>query len=269
MIVWVVALRPEADPLIAARSLRAVGEPTAWPLFVRGDEEALVVTGVGRNACAAGCGWLQGYLRPAAHAAWLNVGIAGHSSGPSGRAVLAHKVVEQATGRAWYPPIPHGHSLTGDTLFTVDRPETDFAQPGAYDMEASGFLAATARWATTEMVQVVKVVSDTPTEPASQLDRGGVRSLIEARIDDLEVVAGALARCGEVLALRAADPPGYESLSTRWHFTVTQQRQLRRLLERHAALEGDPAVLESVTAVDGRGALGLVADRVERLSMES
>lgn len=269
MILWVVALRPEAAPLIAARELVAAPEATPWPLYLRGREEGLVITGVGAKSAAAACGWLHGYLRPPAESGWLNVGIAGHSSGPVGRAVQAHRVVEAATGRAWYPvPLP-GLRLAGDSVFTVDEPETVFGRAGAYDMEASGFLTATARWATAELVQVVKVISDSPSEPAAGLDRGRIQELIEARLQEVTAVAEALARCTTHLAGRSAAPPGYLALVERWHFTVTQQRQLRRLLERHAALSGEEADLASICGRDAREALRLLAERVEAMGVEA
>lgn len=275
MILWVVALKPEAAPLVAFRGLERVGG-TPWPLYRGADDEALVVTGVGRNAAAAACGWVLGHLAPPRHAGWINAGIAGHSEVPVGEALIAQRVVEAASGRAWYPPPLAGldrgaGGLRPTTLFTVDRAETDFGRPGAYDMEASAFLDAVGRSTTAELAQVVKVVSDGPEEPATRLDRTGVQRLIEDRLDTLAAVAAALARRAGALAARGEDPPGYALLVERHHFTVTQRRQLRRLLERRLALDPpgagappEPAVLD---AVDGRSALRHLARQVEELAL--
>ena len=70
-------------------------------------------------------------------AAWLNIGIAGHGSQAVGTALLAHKVVDAASGKPFYPtfaPPPCRTTL----LRTVDRVQSP-AGDAAYDMEASGF----------------------------------------------------------------------------------------------------------------------------------
>ncbi len=223
MIAWIVALRAEAQPLVRGLSLRAFSRATPWPLYLAADGgAALVVSGVGKAASAAAVGWAQGVLDVAASerssrgdasgavspdaeaagrtlVAWVNVGIAGHSKGPLGRVLLAHRVVDVATQRAWYPPPVPGVTLESDTVFTVDRPESAFEGAGAYDMEAAGFLTAASRCGSAELAQVVKVVSDTPERPAAELGRREVSSLVEARFD--EIVA-----LGEALAARLSAP---------------------------------------------------------------
>jgi hypothetical protein len=230
---------------------------------------ALVISGVGRVAAAAASGWLHGFLSPPSHAAWINVGIAGHSDGPVGRLLVADRVVERATGRAWYPPTPPGLSLAGDTVFTVDRPEEDFGEEGAYDMEASGFLAAAGRWGTVELAQVVKVISDTPDAPSAELDRRRVENLMQGNLDDIGSVADAVSDVAAVLERREEPPPGYDELTSRWRFTVTQRRQLRRLLQRYRALSGQVGDLETIDASDSRGAIEILERTVHLLSLES
>ncbi|MCZ6727548.1 MAG: hypothetical protein O7A98_09385, partial [Acidobacteria bacterium] len=257
-------------PLIAARRLRARPERTPWPLYVsRDDSEALVISGVGRASAAAASGWVQGALGPPAHAGWLNVGIAGHAEGPVGRLVLGHRIVEVATGRAWYPPPLPGVDLASETVFTVDTPELEYPEAGTYDMEASGFLAATDRWGSLELAQVVKIVSDTRDAPPSELDGERIRGLVESRMDEIGVVAGALTAVGEEVAERTAPPRGYEELSARWRFTATRRRQLRRLLERYWALAGPDGELGEIDAVDARQGLRVLTRRVDELSLES
>jgi len=267
---WVVALRSEAAPLIAHHRLRSYPRATPWPLYTSFDGEmALVISGVGRAASAAASGWLGGYLRPPAHAAWINVGIAGHSQGPIGRTLVADRVVERATGRAWYPPAPAGSTLAGDTVFTVDQPERDFSEVGAYDMEAAAFLAAAGRWCTAELAQVVKVISDTPEAPPTALDRRTVEKLIENRLDDIASFTDAVCEVAGVIERRGEPPLEYEELTNRWRFTVTQRRQLRRLLQRYWALSPEGRDLETVDAKDARGAIRILEERVHLLSLES
>jgi hypothetical protein len=270
MIVWVVALAAEAQPVIERRGLRRAAEAaTPWPLYLAaGGKEALVVCGVGRAAAAGACDWVHGRLGLTAATGWLNAGIAGHSSGPVGRALVAHRVIERSTDRAWYPPPLPGLALAGDTLYTVDRPESEYSQPGAYDMEAAGFLLATARLATAEAAQVVKVVSDSPEAPARELSRGRVSELIACRWPELASVAAGLGDVVSALDARAALPLEAEPLLKQGRFSVTQRRQLRRLLERHSALGGDGSKLESLAGRPAAEVLDQLARWVECAGME-
>jgi hypothetical protein len=276
VILWVVALRAEARPLVRGLGLRGYPRPTPWPLYVDADgKAALVVSGVGRPAAAGAVGWARGFLEERIAEAgaddvgiasgWVNAGVAGHSEGPVGRALLAHRVVDVATGRAWYPPPVPGVILESDTVFTVDRPETAFEVGGAYDMEAAGFLAAASRCVSAELAQVVKVVSDTPDHPAAELDEGRIGALIEARLDEIFAVGRALSGLGVELASRRVDPPGWAEYLGRWRFSTTHRRQLRRLLERHAALApGEPPSLPE--ARDAAAALAALRSSVRLLA---
>ncbi len=120
-------------------------------------------------------------------------------------------------------------------VLTVDRPETGYPEPVLYDMEAAAFCSAAARFSTFELVQVLKVVSDNREQPAGSATRGRVTGLIEANLDALDRVldasAAAAARVTSVGGAIEVDP----WLADR-HFTVTQERRLRELLERLAAL---------------------------------
>jgi nucleoside phosphorylase len=207
----VVALPAEARPLIRRYELAraAGGEFPVW----RADGVALVVSGVGRHKAAAATAFLAAAEGPgegASEAAWLNVGIAGHRSLPLGEAVLAHKVVSAAGGRAWYPPLLFEPPCATAAVITVgrpetsypeDRPETSYPEEAAYDMEATGFCLAAARFASAELIQVVKVVSDNAAAPLDRLTAGGVEELIERRV---EIVAG----IAERTAALAGHPPG-------------------------------------------------------------
>jgi hypothetical protein len=230
---------------------------------------ALVISGVGRAASAAACGWLQGFLHPPEHSAWINCGIGGRGRGPLGSVLTADRVVEVATGRAWYPPPLPSVELSSETVWTVDKPEFEFGEEGVYDMEAAGFLTATGRLGTVELAQVVKVVSDTCGQPSMGLDKARVSELIEAALPEIDRLASALTSLTAVLDERHAPPKSFDELRRRWSFSVTQTRRLRRLLDRHRALAGESRAIEEIDARDARGALEVLQRRVERLAVES
>lgn len=267
MIVWVTALRAEAEPLIDAFELRARSGETPWPLYLSADDRvALVVSGIGRTASAAASGWAHGMLARSAPVGWINAGIAGHGTGPVGRLLTAHKVIDAATDRVWYPPVLPGVALPSETVITVDRPERDFTVPGLYEMEAAGFLTATGRWATVELCQVAKVISDTPAAPPEDLSASRVSELMAADLEGLTELAVAVEASAVELAGRDLDAAALDPWLERWHFTVSQRRQLRRLLSRRRALEASTPAALPAAARDGAGALRALGRHVDQLA---
>jgi hypothetical protein len=122
----------------------------------------------------------------------------------------------------------------------VDRRESEFDSNAAYDMEAYGFVAAALRFSTAELVQSIKVVSDNRESTFAAWTAGAVRELVESRV---EAVAGAVERFREIA--RDLEPLRRELLESRGllsayrsrtHFTSSESRRLRRLLQRWAAL---------------------------------
>ncbi len=191
MLRFVVALAAEARPLAARFRLQRIAAHRAFPVFGRG-RILLVVSGVGKVAAAAAVSYLHRAAGDEGPAAWINAGIAGHRRRPAGEAVVAHTIRDLASGQRWHlatlsPPI-----CPGDEVLTVDRPETAFRRPGAYEMEASGFYPAARRSAAGGPVHCLKVVSDGPGSDLGTLTARRVSGLIEGQLDAVEELA---ARC--------------------------------------------------------------------------
>ncbi len=235
---FVVALEPEARPLIERYRLERDGEPAAFEIY-RKEDVALVVSGIGKAAAAAATSFL--YLAAGAEpdAVWLNVGIAGHGTRPVGEAVLAHRVHDRASGRSWYPPLVFQPPCATDQVTTVDRPEREMNTPGAFDMEASGFVATAGRFASAELVHCLKVVSDGPDSDLDRLTPRAARRLVGAQMPVVEAVAEACGKLSSELCRLEAEPPELDACLERWHFTVTERRELRRLLRRRQTLAPD------------------------------
>ncbi len=240
----VTALVAEARPLVRRFGLEPSPPGGAGSRFrrFRGDDLELIVSGVGSTASAAAVADLGGGAgrRPRG---WLNVGIAGHRDLPLGSPRLASKIVEASSGRAWYPPAVFEPPCAGGTVCTVDDVEREFDGDACYEMEAAGFYAAALRCATAEAIQVLKVVSDNRDASPERLTAAAVEELIEANLPVVEKLVEEIGAVGRALERRTAPPAGLDELRERWHFTVTQERQLERLLRRLAAL-GRPATPE-------------------------
>lgn len=263
MIRLVVALSAEARPLIRRFGL-ARAEAGDFPVW-RADGVALVVSGVGRRAASAATVDLAS-REPAGEAAWLNVGIAGHRSLPLGGVVLAHKVTSAADEAAWYPPLVFEPPCATATVTTVDRPETAYPGGTVYEMEAAGFYAAAARFASAELIQVVKVISDNAEAPVERLTASRVRELIAGRLDVIERIASETAALARELDARRAPPPALAKIAGRWRFTVTQRRRLERVLRRLAVV--DPAAPAAAELAGLRSARAVLAALEERLAAQ-
>lgn len=244
MLNLVVALAAESRPLVRHFGLTEDRSVTGFRVF-RGGQVQLVVTGIGRVSCAAGMAALAASSgSTAAMPAWLNVGIAGHASHEVGTGVHALSVVEAATDRRWYPVqvlrLP-GH---GEAFRTVDVPEIGYAGSYVYDMEAAAFCATAVRYATSELVQIYKVISDNRDHGVETVNKHHVRDVITRHLETVEeIVAGLSALADDVAATRPVLGE-LERIVGRWHFTTAQQHQLRELMRQWEALFGETPVLD-------------------------
>ena len=232
---FVVAMACEARPLIDRYRLRAEGDESPFRVL-RSPEHDLVISGVGRVAAAAATAYLAAFTSRSklASGAWLNVGVAGHRSVRPGTALLAQRIENAATGEVWLPPRHFDSPLQATTLVCVDRVEDEYALKAAYDMESAGFWPTANRFASAELVQCLKIVSDTPTEEVGRLTAERIEQLVAARLDELEELRFGLDQ------LAAAAPislePALERFLENRRLSTTQQRRLRRLLQRWDAM---------------------------------
>lgn len=266
MIHILTALACEARPLIARFGMEPI--PAARPFRVfEGEGIALIVSGMGKLAAAAAVGFGYAYGDGGRNQAWLNVGVGGCADRPIGQGVLAHRVTDEATGRSWFPGLAFEFPCPSETIRTVDRPETDFADSSVYEMEASGFCSAAGRLTTAELVHCYKVVSDTRDTALDEASPKKIQGLIEDRLDEIASIVGSLQDLSRMLETIQADPASYREIIERWHFTVTQRRQLRRLLQRHEALASRETI--SISEFEGisRGAdvIAAIEQRLQAL----
>ncbi len=140
----------------------------------------------------------------------------------------------------FYPPRLGGPKLDAVELRTVDRPESELDSSAAYDMEAYGFVATAIRFSTAELVQAIKIVSDNRESTTAAWTAAAVRDLVESRIEDVASAAEYFRETAKELdPLRREESESralVSAYSSRAHFTASETRRLRRLLQRWAAL---------------------------------
>ena len=229
----VVALMAEGRPFVEAWGLES-REREPFRIFEREDRR-LVVSGIGGERSAAAVRHLG--RRTSGPAVWLNVGVCGHATLPLGNARAVHRIVEAATGRAWYPPAVAPWPWPSVDLHTVTRPQLDYSEEVAYDMEAAAFVAEARELATAELVQVVKIVSDNRENPPRRFRPAEVADLVRPHVPAITELAEALGEVASGLTSDPIDEALYQEILVRGHFSVTRRRQLRELLRRTAALD--------------------------------
>jgi hypothetical protein len=251
MLRFVVALEPEARPLIERYRLRRDPDGHAFAIYRR-DATALIVSGVGKAAAAAATSYLHLATGGEHHAAWLNVGIAGHGRRPVGEAVVAHKIRDAGSGRSWYPPRLVDAAESGEVV-TVDVPELAFPEPVAYEMEACGFYDTACRFASSEVVQCLKIVSDGPGTPPQDLTVAKVDQLVGQNLPAVERLVEGCRELSAELRRLDAESPDFARCLERWYFTVTEKRQLAKLLRRRRTLDPEAALPLEDLGAETRG----------------
>ncbi len=269
MIVFLMAMREEALPLIGYLGLQRSKQPTLFPVFRNGDTW-LTVSGVGKVNAAAAATALFHVAQQARDAVWLNVGIAGHADLPVGTLRSAHTVTDRASGARWYPPQVLLAGIASSPLTSVDTPELGYPDESLYDMEGAGFYPAALRCSTAEAVQCLKVVSDTREHSVEHLSPRRIGELIDAHREAIADTGAALREATDSLRSARDTDPDVAALLTRHRFSVTQQRQLTRLAQRLAVrAPGQPLIDEAVArARSSRAVLRALQQRLDTLPMQ-
>ncbi|MCU7843091.1 MAG: hypothetical protein KZQ93_04545 [Candidatus Thiodiazotropha sp. (ex Monitilora ramsayi)] len=175
-----VALPAEAKPLIRAFDLQRQQPDGAYPRYLS-SHLSLTLTGAGAEAMRRGVEFLLSQ-QTATSTTWLNVGIAGHGTLPRGTCLLAEKVIDMDSGRNWALSASTDAVLPKYPLHCVSEAESTYAENTAYDMESSGFVAGLESAGVLDRGQILKVVSDNPRQPSTQINGRMVGDLIQQAI---------------------------------------------------------------------------------------
>lgn len=266
---FVVALQAEATPIINQWRLRKLSSWQPFPVFESiqsGAITRLIISGIGRTNSAAATAWLAGRTlhdsktRPQV---WLNAGIAGNLENEVGTLLTGHKITEQATGKTWYPPQLKSPLRSSDIL-TTDQIVTDYTPDTLHEMEASGFYNTAQRFSFSELIQCVKIVSDNKLNSVTKIDAKFATKLIADNINVLKEYSLGL----QEIAQQCDQPDSQyiqEQITSTCKFSVTQQRQLQRLLQRYAVIFGqwDTLPAEIDNAKNATEILGILRDKLD------
>jgi hypothetical protein len=235
MLNLVVALPEEARPVIHHYRLKRLHHVHAFPVYINGDIR-LIVSSIGNLAAAAAVGYLTGINEGGKTTAWLNAGVAGCRSLPVGQMVMAHKITDMTSQRIFYPAICFEPPCMTSGIITVSVPETGYPDEAVYDMEAAGFYAAALRFSTLELIHSIKIISDNAASHIENISGSGVVELIEQRMEDIIAVANILLDMAAGLDAEKRGDEEMEFVCSRFHCTVSQQAQLKTLIQNWFAL---------------------------------
>ncbi len=235
MINIVTALQCEAKALIRHYQLKGESSAAGFPLY-RNETMRLIVTGVGKMNCAAACAYLYARHGEIQDEAWLNLGIAGHASAALGTPLLMHKVTDQGSGLSWYPPLLFDAPCATTLCLSVEQPCDNYPGEGCVEMEAAGFYSSASRFATAELIHCLKIVSDNPASPATQINQKNVQAWVTQQLPLIEQLIGQLQTMSHELKQQHQPSPALAPFLQRWHFTSYQENQLQQHLQRWQAL---------------------------------
>ncbi|MEE9321284.1 MAG: hypothetical protein V3U76_12615 [Granulosicoccus sp.] len=238
----VTALSSEARPLIEHYSLSR--QTWSGRQLYANENCLLLQTGIGKlNAAAATGALLQ--AMPDIDSI-INIGVAGGKD-PKGSIVLATTIVDAGSGKRWYPHLPPVRCLPGAlsrAVRTLDEPNMAYQAGSVFDMEAAGiFTAATARMDLSR-VHSLKVISDTPGQPFTELNKKEIPGLIKLLIGSLDALMLHLQQSNHGPHASPTEHSTsclnilFDELIQQCHHTTSDRHTLHRLLQRYQAIAG-------------------------------
>lgn len=184
MIYIFTALYCEAAFLIRQLQLAKNPDQTRFQQFYN-EDILLTVTGVGEIAAAAAVSSVCTKNPPTASDLLLNIGTCARLSGDEG-IFLCNQIIEQATGKTFYPDILYRHDFCEETVVTGMQPcnhadcssgTTILPDRALYDMEAAAVYQAGSYFFSPHQMVFLKVVSDKGT--ASHVSAAQVGQLMD------------------------------------------------------------------------------------------
>ena len=223
-ICWVIALEPEAKPLIDLFDLHPLSNNLNFPVYINPKSgHALVISGIGSSKAAAAATYLKMLFNVQRYVAWINIGIAGFCEEPIGQLFQAIKVHDTARKTSYFPGFRLSKIVKCQTLHTVAQPETKYSEAVLFDMEASGFCEIASMFSCNELVFVLKIVSDTPKSPVSLVSREAITQLIYQNKNKLRGIISRIEKLVNDEKKRLHVPEEVYQYFERYHFTQSNR----------------------------------------------
>lgn len=234
----ITALNCEAKPIIdfyrlSKKRSKPFDYYTGTSISIAGQEFVinLLVSGIGCLNMSSACGWLASQTDNL-QSIWLNVGTAGHKDLAVGSIVRVHRSIDISIGQSHYPPMTAKWQGENSPLLTVEAASDDYPQGALVDMEGIAFFRSASLFASAELIQSIKIVSDNETNSLERLNAALISQLIEPHSTILNEFA---LRLIDLLPPKH-DVSEYLSLIDHLHCTVSQRQQYEQLLSKLLSL---------------------------------
>ncbi len=264
MIHFICALKCEARSLIAHYRLKHCTDSESFPLYISPDKQmSLMISGVGKINAAAATAFTHAFLHTEKQDVWLNVGIAGHKALEIGEITLAHKIIDQANQCIWYPQIIFSPPCQSVEILSCDKPVTDYTDT-LFEMEAAGFYATACRFASSELIHVIKIISDNQQQPAEKMSESFVAELVKEKLTVIDQIAESLSSLANHLDNSNGTPDYYEQIIEQWRFTYAEKTILKSCLNRwHILCPNENPMKEIDKSLHGKEVIYQITNKLD------
>ena len=190
MLVWVVALRCEAKPIIDYYRLKKSSAPNAFDIYSN-EKMLCIISGIGKTAAAAATAWIATCNLDKGSIAWINIGTAGSAIHAVGTPLWISKISDDESRRNFYPIPLLDTKLETAHCQTLNQASTDYHPHQIYDMEAGAFFDIATQFSNAKLVHCLKIISDNPSQQTGR-DKARISQLINTHIDHLASFADSL-----------------------------------------------------------------------------
>lgn len=255
------ALPCEAKPLVAHFNLKKDTKVQPFSVYFN-NALCLTVTGLGKSAMAAGVAYTQALFAGIEAPVMLNIGIAGHQYHALGKLFLIDKITDIDSQKSHYPPLVFTPPCPTAAIETASRPQLDYDSEALCDMEASAFYETAVRFSSGELVHCLKIISDNALSPAENIQAKQVEALIAAQLTPIEALLTKLSALAKLIAV--PEPKQFTALTQRYHFTFSEQGQLKNQLSRWELLS-DATEFDHTQFHKGKEVLSWLEQRISQL----
>lgn len=234
MVYIVTALYCEAKPFIKHYNLKKLNPTSKFEVY--GNEKiSLIISGTGMFKSAVAATHLFSVTPHGSGCITVNAGICGalKPEYEEGEMFIINKVINNSTGKAYYPDMVLRHGLAEGSLETFTSPVLKEAvnsiSADFVDMEAAGFMEAASAFFPSHNIYCLKVVSDHL--EGARLTTSQVSQLISSNLTHMDRLfsnASAIAET-ETAPLSDDEQELLEVIGSNFKLTATMKHQLKSL----------------------------------------
>ena len=193
-------------------------------------EISLTISGIGKVNAAIGVTQTYYYYNQKNDNIWINIGLAGHKYLKVGDICTINKITDNETKKIIFPFI-NKFKMQNQECLSVGIQKKRYSSK-VYDMESFGFYQSAYQYASKELLQIVKIISDNQLESIDFKNKEVVYNIIFNHRKLIKEL------CSFMLNLKEKFYPTrkeiieneFNNLFTKIKFTFTEREQMKALL---------------------------------------